>query len=120
MGAIESFAPDYLTAIGSPRLQGPAALLAAMGAMDEDDPDWPASSGAGLATLDYEAFVLADLGDAVGGGEALADLHDRPLPDEPFHWTAIPADIHESVTEVLLLCDGCCDALFDAECRTAC
>ena len=64
--------------------------------------------------------MLDALQKAVGGDEALRALDDRPLPDEPFDWTGIPADIRPEVQEVLTLCDGCCTALFDLECRTAC
>jgi len=42
-----------------------------------------------------------------------------PLPDEPLDWTGIPDDIRDRVTEVLALCDRCCDELLDAEYRTA-
>lgn len=54
---------------------------------------------------------------AVGG--ALWTLDVLPLPDEPFDWSAVePCDV-EFVTEVLRLCDRCCDQVFDVEYRTA-
>jgi hypothetical protein len=56
---------------------------------------------------------------AVGGAAALDDLDDRPLPDEPFAGAGIAADIRPLVDEILRLCDACCDALLDAEYRTA-
>ena len=56
---------------------------------------------------------------AVGGLEALQRLDDEPLPAEAFDWTGIPDDVHESVGEVLLICDEASVALFDVEHRTA-
>ena len=56
----------------------------------------------------------------VGGGEAVAALDDVPLPDEPFDWDGIDAHVAARVHEVLALTDGCCDAMFDVEHRTAC
>jgi hypothetical protein len=55
----------------------------------------------------------------VGGPEALAQLDDVPLPDEPFDWTGIADDIRDRVSEVLMLADACCDELLDVEYRTA-
>lgn len=56
---------------------------------------------------------------AVGSEQALAELDDAPLPDEEFRWAGIPDDVHERVAAILQLCDGCADALFDVELRTA-
>jgi hypothetical protein len=57
---------------------------------------------------------------AVGGEAALDALDTDPLPDEPFSWGDLPADIHDRVVEVLTLIDDCCDTLLDVEYRTAC
>lgn len=56
---------------------------------------------------------------AVGGEAALLVLDDAPLPDEGFRWNGIPDDVHERVAEVLRLCDGCAEEMFDVEMRTA-
>ena len=119
LDAIDRWEPSYQATIRSPRPQGPAALLAAVGALDPDGP-WPMpGNGADRGPLDYEPVMLDMLRRAVGSGEALDDLHDVPLPDEPFDWTGIPDDIRGRVAEVLALCDRCCDELLDAEYRTA-
>jgi len=55
----------------------------------------------------------------VGGRSALMNLEASPLPDEPFEWAGIPADVRARVTEVLERCDRCADELLDAEHRTA-
>ncbi len=116
LAAVDRYEPDYQHTIRSPRPQGPAGLLAAMGALDPDGP-WP------LPELEPESFpesMLDSLRRAVGGDDALDRLDMRPLPDEPFSWEPIPADVHERVAEVLTLVDRCCDELLDVEYRTAC
>jgi hypothetical protein len=105
LAAVDEFEPEYQEAIRSPRLQGPEALLAAVGVLDPD---------AYLDSLEREDLVRA-----VGGSEALDELDAAPLPDEPFGWDRVPADVQGRVAEVLELVDGCCDALLDVEYRTA-
>jgi hypothetical protein len=112
LAALREYAPDYLDIIRSPRPQGPAALLAAMGVLGDDEFDaidekWERESRRRLLT------------DAVGA-DALDDLDDTPLPDEPFDWTGISGDVCAKVDEVRVLCDRCCDSLLDVEYRTAC
>lgn len=112
--AVDSYAPEYQQTIRSPRPQGPAALLAAMGAFDPDGPlrdDEP---------VEFHEIMLDTLRRAVGGEDALDRLDAAPLPDEPITWDAIPADVHDRVAEVLALVDRCCDELLDVEYRTAC
>ncbi|MGH3906690.1 MAG: DUF6398 domain-containing protein [Pseudonocardiaceae bacterium] len=112
--AVDSWAPEYQQTIRSARPQGPAALLAAMGALAPDGPpldDEP---------LEYHEIMLDTLRRAVGGEDALDRLDATALPDEPFAWDAIPADVHDRVAEVLALVDRCCDELLDVEYRTAC
>ena len=41
------------------------------------------------------------------------------MPDEEFDWSGIPEDIRPAVEAILEHCDGCADALFDVEHRTA-
>ena len=123
--AVDEFEPDYQRTIRSPRPQGAAALLAAMGALDPDGP-WDLTDDLtddldGLDGLDDLAEVMLEiLRRAVGGDDALRALDDRPLPDEAFVWDGIDADVVDKVGEVLAACDRCCDELLDVECRTAC
>lgn len=114
LAAVDAFEPDYQKTIRSPRPQGPAALLAAMGVIDPDE------LSAETEPESFPEIMLDTLRRAVGGDDALDRLDARPLPDEPFAWEPIPADIHERVAEVLTLVDRCCDELLDVECRTAC
>lgn len=99
-------------------MQGPAALLAAVGAIDPgaidlDDAEW-------VEPQSHREFLLDELRRAVGSDDALAGLDDRPLPDEPLVWDDVPDDIHARVAEVFALCDGWCDEVLDVEHRTAC
>lgn len=110
LAAVDEYEPEYQRAIRSPRPQGPAALLAAMGMLDPADDE---------AFLD-PTVVLDGLRRAVGGADVLDKLDEAPLPDEPFAWAGIPPDIHDRVGEVLALVDRCCDELLDVEYRTAC
>lgn len=116
LAAVDEYEPQYQRTIRSPRLQGPAALLAAMGALDPDGP-WPRLHP---GPDDFPRFMLDTLRRAVGTEEALDRLDAAPLPDEPFDWGPIPPDVHDRVAEVLTLVDRCCDELLDVECRTAC
>ncbi len=116
LAAVDVYEPDYQLTIASPRPQGPAALLAAMSALHPDGP-WPAPE---VELPDVGEIMLDSLRRAVGGEQALAKLDETPLPDEPFDWDPIHADIHERVAEVLGLLDRCCDERLDVEYRTAC
>ncbi len=115
LAAVDRWEPDYQETIRSPRLQGPEALLAAVGAFDPDG-DWDLSDEPG----DWQEVMLDSLRRAVGGGAVLDTLDDRPLPDEEFAWTQVPDSISSEVAQVLNLCDRCCDELLDIEYRTAC
>jgi hypothetical protein len=119
LAAVDVYEPGYQQTIASPRPQGPAALLAAMGVLHPEHPDgpWPAPE-AELPSI--SEIMLDSLRRAVGGEETLAKLDESPLPDEPFGWDPIPADIHERVAEVLGLVEKCCDERLDVEYRTAC
>ena len=139
--AVDDFEPDYQRTIRSPRPQGAAALLAAMGALDPDGP-WDLTDDLDLDDLTDDLGDLDDLDDlgdlgdldlddlaevmleilrrAVGGDDALWALDDRPLPHEAFAWDGIDADVVGKVGEVLAACDRCCDELLDVEYRTAC
>jgi hypothetical protein len=112
IAVIDELEPDYRQAIRTPRHQGPMALLERMGLLGDE----PIDPFAGFSREDRMLTLLAE---EVGGAEALDTLGTEPLPDEAFDWSGIPDDIHERVDEVLTLVDGCADALFDAEFRTA-
>src|SRR5262249_47803977 len=115
LNAVDHFEADYQRAIHSPRPQGPAALVAALGALGIETP-WPPDE----PPTDVGQMMLETLRRAVGGQPALDRLDDTPLPDEPFDWHAIPTDVRDRVTEVLTLVDRCCDTMLDTEYRTAC
>ncbi|MGB8995565.1 MAG: DUF6398 domain-containing protein [Pseudonocardiaceae bacterium] len=115
LAAVDKYEPEYQLTIRSARPQGPAALLAAMGAINPDGP-WPPFEA---ELPSFPEAMLDTLRRAVGE-DALDNLDTAPLPDEPFHWDPIPADIHERVADVLRLVDRCCDELLDVEYRTAC
>lgn len=108
LAAVDEEEPAYQRTIRSPRPQGPAALLAAIGALGPED-----------LLAEFQNRQLESMRDAVGGPEALERLDADPLPDEPFDWSQVPADVRAPVGEVLALVDRCCDELFDVELRTA-
>lgn len=135
--AVDHYEPEYLDVIGKPRLQGPAALIAAMQAADPDGPWGPADDwddgdddywspddvfgpDGPINDTDLAVLVLDSLARSVGGRRVLDTLDTAPLPDEPFDWAAIPGDIRPVVAEVLAQCDRCCGDLLDTEYRTAC
>lgn len=123
LAAVDDWEPQYQQLVRSPRPQGPAALLAAIGALDPDGPWVDDTLVGGMPweePFDYGAYMLELLERAVGGEAALAALDDDPLPDEPFDWTAVPEDVRPVVGEVLSHCDDCCDRLLGVEYRTAC
>ncbi len=125
LATIVEYEPDYLDAIAAPRLQGPAALLARMGALDPDaeadmlfDPD-----NLDLVYFEDDGVVIADLmldqlRRAVGSEAALENLDDLPLADEPFAWAVVPTEVHDRVREVLALTEACCTDLLDDQYRT--
>ncbi|GAA3881686.1 hypothetical protein GCM10022381_24920 [Leifsonia kafniensis] len=115
--AIDEYTAGYREAIRTPRLQGPMALLERAGLLDGDLMGWEDDDDDGPLTGED---ILDELALSVGGRQALALIDDSPLPDEPFDWTGIEPDIHDAVAEVSALVDGCADALFDIEFRTAC
>ena len=115
--SVDLWEPDYQDAIGSPRQQGAMALLERIGALDGFDPDW--DDGVDIEQLSHEDYMLDSLARAVGGMQALDTLGTDSLGDEPFDWTGIPEDIVGRVAEVCDRVDGCSDALFDVEFRTA-
>jgi hypothetical protein len=113
LSAVDEYEPEYQATIRTPRPQGPAALLAAMGALAPAG-GWPTADEL-LRMYD----PLEGLAQAVGGHRSLDDLDGDPLPDEPFDWQQVPDDVHERVAEVLDLVDRCCTELLGVELRTA-
>ena len=105
LAAVDEWEPEYQATIRSPRLQGPEALLAAVGVLDPEEY--------------LDSVELDELRRAVGGARALDELDDAPLPDEPFAEERVPEDVRDRVAAVRELVDRCCDALLDVEHRTA-
>ncbi len=119
--SVDRFEPEYQRLIRSPRLQGPTALLAAVGALGDADDFVPPGGPDFAAEFAYgEEYMLGRLAETVGGEAALDALDDAPLPDEEFSWTGVADDIGPVVSAVLAACDACCDEVLDAEYRTAC
>jgi len=117
LAAVDRYEPEYRQAINSPRPQGPAALLAAIGLLDQEDSDAPLSSLEGIPS--YEEWMLELLRETVGDA-ALRDLDAMPLPDEPLDLSVVAEDVQGKVAAVGDLVDACCEELLDAEHRTAC
>jgi hypothetical protein len=120
LASVDRFEPEYQQIIRAPRLQGPHALLAAMGALDADGLDLPGGNDSYAEFAYGEEYMLGRLVETVGGPAALEALDDEPLPDQEFDWAGIEVDIHPVVSEILRACDSCCDQMLDAEYRTAC
>lgn len=116
LAAVDELEPEYQQTIRSPRPQGPMALLARMSALDPDGP-WDDDGDEEL--LPFGEIMLQRLYPAVGGAQALDELDDEPLPDEPFDRSRVPAEARERAAEVVVLIDQCCRALLDRELRTA-
>ena len=107
LAAVDRYEPEYLKLIHSDRQKSMAGLaevlLGSERAKGLSDSEW---------TLEY-------LARDVGGVDALMSLDESALPDEGFDWSGIPEDIRPAVEAILEQCDGCADALFDVEHRTA-
>ena len=117
LAAIDDWEPQYQQTIRSPRPQGPAALLAALGLDTEDMTGVPVDDEESEC---LEQSMLRRLALDVGDQIQLDGLDDTPLPDEPFRWDGIPDDVTARVHEVLALADRCCAEILDVEYRTAC
>ena len=115
LAAVDRWEPEYQATIRSSPPQGPAAILAAIGALDPDGP-WPSEL---FAQPGRDSLMREPLERAVGGAQTLATLDEVPLPDEPLDWDGVAEDIRDRVNEVAVLCDACCEALLDTEYRTA-
>ena len=117
LAAIDDWEPQYQQTVRSPRPQGPAALLAALGVGTEDMADMPVGPE---EPENFEQSMLDWLALDVGDRIQLDRLDDTPLPDEPFRWDGIPDEVTARVHEVLALTDRCCEEILDVEYRTAC
>lgn len=120
LAAIDDWEPRYQQTIRSPRLQGPAALLAALGMDIEDTGDMADMPVGPEEPENFEPPMLDWLALDVGDRIQLDRLGDAPLPDEPFRWNDIADDVRARVDEVLALTDRCCEEILDVEYRTAC
>ena len=83
LAAIDDSELRYQQTIRSPRPQGPAALLGALGVDTEDMADMPFGPE---EPENFEHSMLARLALDVGDPIQLDQLDDNPLPDEPFRW----------------------------------
>jgi Domain of unknown function (DUF6398) len=117
LAAINAWEPQYQQTIRSPRPQGPAALLAALGLDTEDMADMPFGRD---EPGNFEHPMIDWLALEVGDPIQLERLDDDTLPDEPFRWDGIPDDVTARVHEVLALTDRCCEEILDVEYRTVC
>ena len=89
LAAIDDYEPEYQQTIRSPRPQGPAALLAAMGV------DVGNATGMDFGTNESGGFgqmILDTLAREVGDRDALDQLDDFPLLDEAFGWEGLDDD----------------------------
>ncbi|MEX0835709.1 MAG: DUF6398 domain-containing protein, partial [Nitriliruptor sp.] len=122
LDAVDEDEPEYQDLIRSDRPRGPAALLAAMGVLDDDlDPDLAGLLGDADPLAQHFRAMLQRLETDVGGADALDGLGTAPLPDELFDWERVPAVAREPVGEVLDLADRwCAEVLGDVEVRTVC
>jgi hypothetical protein len=123
--AVERWTPAYLRTVPaghSERTDGAISVL------DMDIPDlygdsmftdWDEDPAVADSLTTLSEVLLGGLAQEVGGNDALDEMHDHPLPDEPFRWEQIPDDIVPRVAEILALLDDGCDNLFDVEIRTA-
>ena len=111
LAAVDEHEAAYQEAIHDPAPHLPASLLADLGVSAEEIADLFPS---------HEELVRESLLAAVGGEQALADLDGDPLPDEPFAWERVPAEVHGRVGEVLALLDEVCEEHLGVEVRTAC
>jgi len=107
MAAVDRYEPEYLELIRSDRQQVMAGLAGAL---------FEAEHVKGLSDSEWTLEYLAR---DVGGVDALMALDEVPLPDEEFDWTGIAEGIRPAVEAILEHSDGCADALFDVEHRTA-
>src|SRR5215213_8904926 len=107
LAAVDRYQETYLQLIRSDRQAVMAGLaeelFGAEGVEGLSDREW---------TLEY-------LARDVGGVDALMALDGVPLPDEDFDWTGVAEGIRPAVEAILERCDGCAEALFDVEHRTA-
>jgi hypothetical protein len=113
LAAVDEHEPEYQRVIRLPRPQGPAALLAKLGVLDDDQP-WEDEP------FDFHRHFLDQLAEEVGGQDTLGSLDDAPLPEEEFAWDQVPANLHDQAGQVLAACDRCCDDLLGTEYKAAC
>ena len=87
VAAVDEFEPEYQQLIRSDRLQGPEALLAAMGVYDDEMPirtTHRTTCGGSRPWSPRSCSTRSATRSA--GRSALDKLDAEPLPDEPFAW----------------------------------
>ena len=107
LAAVDRYEPEYLKLIHSDRQKSMAGLAEVLLGSER------------LKGLSDSEWTLEYLARDVGGVDALMSLDESALPDEEFDWSGTPEDIRPAVEAILEQCDGCADALFDIEHRTA-
>lgn len=107
LAAVDQYEPEYLQLIRSDRQTAMAGLAEALLETER------------VKGLSDSEWTLEHLARDVGGMDALMALDDLPLPDEEIDWVDIGEGIRPAVRAILEECDGCADALFDVEHRTA-
>lgn len=96
-------------------------LLGTLAHLDQNGVDITGASGGSLQIdpVDYDEVLRVFLGRTVGGHEVLMTLDDSPLPDEPFAWHTVPAELAPRFAEILDRTDRWADEHADVEFRTA-
>lgn len=107
LAAVDHYEPEYLDLIRGDHQQAMAGLAEAL------------LEGERVKALSDSEWTLEYIARDVGGMDALVALDDLPLPDEEFDWVGIGEGTRPAVQAILEQCDGCADALFDVEHRTA-
>jgi Domain of unknown function (DUF6398) len=113
LAAVGEHEPEYQRVIRCPRPQGPAALLAKLGVLADEEP-WQDEPS------DFHQHFLEQLAEEVGGQHTLDSLDDIALPEDEFGWDQVPAGLRGRVADVLAACDRCSDDLLGPEYKTAC
>lgn len=138
LGSIEQYAPEFLAAIE----EGPTDPVSnairnarIVAGLDPDGDDWPDLDDdyddelddifprRADGSIDFDVMLdLAEqqLTDEIGGHEAVAELDDEPLPDEPFDRSTVPDDLRDVVDDVVRRLDDVCAADLDGEMGTIC
>ena len=109
----------------TPPAYSPAHGYRAACSADREGPRRPAAGchrlcrpSSGGRSEGLSADVVRDLANRVGGLDALEQLDDAPIADEPFDWSVVPDGHQAFVRDVLATIDETCDRWLDVEYRT--